>query len=92
MPKDFKLSSPLNQASELRKAAKESRQADQLTEYAVMRAFEVFRVLKFGKLQGPGLQKAIDRLDRATEQLGDARAALGDAVYQIEQVLKETGN
>lgn len=92
MPKEFKLSKPLNEAAELRKAARAGREADQLAEHSVRRAFEVFRVLKFGRRSGPGLEKAIERLDRATEQLGDARAALGDAVYQIEQVLKETGN
>lgn len=90
MPKDFKLSSPLDASAELRKAVREGRQADHLVENAVMRAFEVFRTLKFGKFSGPGLLKVIDRLDRATEQLGDARTALADAVYQIDQVLKET--
>ena len=89
MPKSFKLSSPLNQPSELHRAVREARQADQLAEYAIMRAFEVYRVHKFGG-QG-GSEKVISRLDRATEELGNARQALGDAVYQMETLLKEAG-
>ncbi len=90
MPKEFKISRPLNMEAELLKAAKEAKQADQLAEFAVMRAFEAYRVLKFrkeGPLTAEG-QKALERLDRATEALGDARFKLGDAVYQIEEVLK----
>jgi len=94
MPREFKLSKPLNMPAELRKAARESRRADELAEHAVMRAFEVFRVLKFSKTlpKTPEVEKAISRLDRATEQLGDARAALGDAVHQVEKVLEESGS
>lgn len=90
MAKEFKLTKPLDLQVELHKAAKEARQADQLAEFAVMRAFEVYRVLKFRK-EGtltPEGQKALERLDRATEALGNARGELGDAVYQIEEILK----
>jgi hypothetical protein len=52
MSKEFKLSSPLDVAAELRRARHEAVQADQLAEHAVMRA---------------------------------------NAVYQIEQVLKDAG-
>jgi len=90
MPRDFKISSPLDQVAELRRAAREARQADALAEQAVMRAFEVYRTLKFGQAETP--EKVLDRLDRASDQLGSARFALGDASYQIEQLLRETGN
>lgn len=94
MPREFKVSSPLNMPAELRKAARESRQADQLAEHAVMRAFAVYRALKFNTKipKTTELEKTLERLDRATEQLGDARASLGDAVYQVEQILKEIGS
>ncbi len=90
MAKEFKLTKPLDLQVELRKAAKEARQSDQLAEFSVIRAFEVYRVLKFRKEDTltPEGQKALERLDRATEALGNARGELGDAVYQIEEVLK----
>jgi len=90
--KPFKLSSPLDQPREIRRSISESRQADQLAEHAVMRAFAVFRAIKFPNRDLSREQaKIVERLDRATDQLGDARAALGDAVYQMEQVLREAG-
>lgn len=86
---ELKLSKPLNQVLEVKNAIRQARKADQLTEHAVMRAFEVFRVLKFGQPAGPA--SALGRLDRATEQLGEARSALGDAVHQLERLLYEAG-
>jgi len=89
MAKDFKLSSPLQPVPEIKNAIREARKADALTEFAVMRANAVFSVLKFGKEKGSALQ--IDRLDRATNQFANARAALGEAVYQLEKLLMEAG-
>ena len=86
---DFKLSSPLDQPKEIKQAIREARHADQLVEFAHMRAFEVFRVLKFGKFQPTPVQ--IQRLDRATERLAEARTTLGDAVHQLEKLLAESG-
>jgi len=91
--KEFKLSKPLNGPAELRKAIREAREADALAEHAVMRAFEVYRILKFATPNRTAAgDRAMERLDRATEQLGEARAALADAAYQVEQVLEETGH
>jgi len=87
--KEIKLSSPLDEASELQRALRELHQADQLAERAVVRIFAVFRNLKFGQPKGP--DKAVERLDRAHDQVGNSRFALKDAAHQLEQVLKEAG-
>lgn len=91
MPREFKLSRPLNEPAELGRAAREARQADQLAEFAVMRAFEVYRVHKFGHSKTSASDEVIRRLDRATARLGDAREALGEAVYQFEELLARVG-
>jgi hypothetical protein len=89
MTKTFKLSKPLNHAAEVRKANKECIEADKLCEFAHMRAYEVFSVHKFNK---GGSETATRRLDAATEALSNAREQLGIASYQLEHLLKETGN
>ena len=86
---DFKLSSPLDQPKEVKQAVRDARKADQLVEFAHMRAFEVFRVLKFGKFSPTPVQ--LQRLDRATEQLSAARTTIADAVHQLEKLLAEAG-
>lgn len=93
MPKEFKLTKPLDMPVELRRARGEVLRADQLAEHAHMRLFEVYRVLKFseGLELTPEGRKALERLDRATSILSDVRGALGDAAYQVEQVLREAG-
>ena len=65
------------------------RKADQLAEFAHMRAFEVFRMLKFGASKGNPVQ--IQRLERATEQLTETRTNLAEAVHQLEKLLAEAG-
>jgi hypothetical protein len=93
MPKEFKISSPLDVSFELRRALRESSRADQLAEHAFMRTFEVYRALKFSKGQAltPEGEAALKRLDRATDALSSTRTELAEAVYQVEQVLKEAG-
>lgn len=80
---------PLDQVAELKQAIQEARKADQLAEKAAVRTFMVFREMKFGKPTGP--QVAIDILDRTHDQLGDARAALQDALHQLERLLQRAG-
>jgi hypothetical protein len=93
MPKEFKISSPLNMPVELRRALREAVQADQLAEYAHMRLANVYQVLKFtrGQRLTPDGEKSLERLDRALDVLASARSDLGDASYQVEQVLLAAG-
>jgi DNA-binding transcriptional LysR family regulator len=90
MSKELKLTAPLDLEVEVLKAARETRRADQLAELAIQRAFAVFQVLKFPKKQEltPEGQKYLERVERAYDQLGEARHAMNDAAYQLEQLLK----
>jgi hypothetical protein len=79
--------------AELRKALRETVQAAQLAEYAHMRLFTICQTLRLPKGQEitPEGIKALERLDRAFDVLGNAREDLGDTHYQVEQVLKDSG-
>jgi hypothetical protein len=72
------------------RAMKSAAAADKLAEKAAIDTFEAFRIMKFGKTPlSPKGQKAMERADKAHDHLGNARAALGDAVYQLEQAVKD---
>jgi hypothetical protein len=77
------------QVSEIKQAIREARKADQLAEHVAVRTFEVFRSMKFGQPSGP--PSAIDRLDKAHDQVGEARFALREAVHQLEKLLQQAG-
>jgi hypothetical protein len=81
--------SSTNQVTEIKQAIREARRADKLAEQAAMRTFEVFRQLKFGQPTGPA--SAVACLDKAHDQLGEARFALGDTVHQLEKLLRQAG-
>jgi hypothetical protein len=85
----FKISSPLNQVTEIKQAIRESRKADQIIQQAAIRTFEVFRSLKFGETAGP--PSTIARLDRAHDQIAEARFALKDTIHQLEKLLQQAG-
>jgi methylphosphotriester-DNA--protein-cysteine methyltransferase len=93
MPRKFTVTEPTNIRVELRRAYRECLQADQLAEYAHMRLSDVEIALKFSKDQKltPDGEKALERLERATNALSDVRQNLGDAAYQVEQALKLAG-
>jgi hypothetical protein len=93
MPKEFKISNPLNMPMELHRARREVSQADQLLDRAHARLFEIYRGLKFLRNQKltPGGEAALGRLDRATDDLANTKEELRDASYQVEQVLKLSG-
>jgi hypothetical protein len=89
MPTQFKISSPLNQVTEIKQAIRESRKADMLAQQAAIRTFQVFRALKFDNPSGP--PSAISALDRAHDQIGEARFALKDATDHLEKLLRQAG-
>lgn len=64
-------------------------EADRLTERAAMATFDVFHLLKFGRVAlSINGEAALESVDKAHDHEGGARGELGDAVYQIEKVLK----
>jgi hypothetical protein len=78
----------------LRQARAALAKADKLAEQATMISFDAYWVLKRADQKGTLTEKgrkALERLDKANDRCGDAREALGDAHYQIEEVLKAGG-
>jgi len=73
----------------LEKIAHAAKKADKLAEQIAMDSFDVFRVLKFGKkdLTAAG-ERMMKRVDKVHAASGDARASLGDVVWQVEEALK----
>lgn len=72
----------------VRLATAAAKKADTAAEVAAMRTYDAFHILKFGKAAlSPQGQRALERLDKAHDQLGGARHELGNAHYQLEQVL-----
>ena len=62
---------------------------DAAAEQSHMQLFGIYRMLKFGKSPlTPEGEKAIGRLDAALDDLANSRQLLGDAHYQIEEILK----
>ena len=85
----FKISSPLHEVAEIKQAIREARKADQIIQQAAIRTFEVFRSLKFGEPAGP--PSTISHLDRAHDQIGEARFALKDTIHHLEKLLQQAG-
>jgi hypothetical protein len=83
------MATPFNPVAEIKQAIREARKADQLAEKAAIRTFEVFRALKFGKSNAP--PSAIELLDQAHDQLGEARFSLGNMVHKMEKILRQAG-
>jgi len=64
---------------------------DAAVEQSHMQLFSIYRMLKFGKSPlTPEGEKAIGRLDAALSDLSDARQLLGNAHYQLEEILKNS--
>lgn len=68
----------------VRKAIRDCKKADKLSEVAHMR---LYWVVKAG-IQLRADDDVLGRLDKATSVLSDSRQNFGDAVYQLEQILK----
>lgn len=85
---DFKISSPLNQATELKKTLAEIMKGDGLAEFSHMRLEAVRNSIKH--LAGsPQAADIIARLDTATNDLGSIRQYFADAAYQIEEIIRK---
>lgn len=84
---DFKISKPLNQPNELKKALKEVLSGDQLAEFCHMRLEAIRSSLKH--LSGPQVADVVARLDTATNDLGSVRQYLADTAYQIEEIMRK---
>lgn len=100
--KEVKLSQPLDQVAEVKKALRALWRAEELREEAAVRIFAVFHELKFGRPLHPppgddgqkmprGPEFMISRLDRAHESCGDAHHALADAAHQLKMLLQAGG-
>jgi len=74
----------LDPVKEIQQAIKECKKADALAEAAHMR---LMRVYWFVKNTDPS-SIVVDRIDKATSVLTDSRTNFGDAVYQLEKLLK----
>jgi len=62
---------------------------DAAVEQSHMQLFSIYRMLKFGKspLTSEG-EKTIEKISAALEDLANSRQLLGNAHYQIEDILK----
>ena len=76
----------------VKRAAAAAHKADHYAEQAAMASFEAFRLLQFGRvpLTAEG-ERAKGATDKAHDRLSDARHALGDAVWQLEEKAKTRG-
>jgi hypothetical protein len=84
---DFKITEPLNQPAELKKAHGEILKSDQLAEFSHMRLESVRSAIKH--LTGSQAADVIARLDTATNDLGSVRQYLADAAYQLEEIMRK---
>lgn len=100
--REVKLSQPLDQVAEVKKALRDLWRADELAEQAAVRIFAVFHELKFGRPLHPppgddgrrsprGPEYMVSRLDRSHDQVGEARPALKDAAHQLQMLLQAGG-
>jgi hypothetical protein len=71
----------------VRKAIRDCRRADKLSEETHMSLSRLYWVVKAG-IQLTADEVVLGRLDKATSVLSDSRQNFGDAVYQLEQLLK----
>ena len=71
----------------VRKAIRDCKKADKLSEVAHMSLARLYWVVKAG-IQLRADDDVLGRLDKATSVLSDSRQNFGDAVYQLEQLLK----
>lgn len=88
--KEVKLSQPLDQVAEVKKALRALWRADDLCEEAAVRIFAVFRELKFAKNLGPD-DPTVQRLDEAHDKLGDVRPNLDIAAHDLAKLLQRAG-
>ena len=84
---DFKISEPLNQPAEIKKALAEIMKGDGLAEFSHMRLEAVRSAIKH--LTGSQAADVIARLDTATNDLGSVRQYLADAAYQLEEIMRK---
>lgn len=76
----------------MKRAEAAARKSDTLAEQAAMAAHRAYEILRFGKTElSPEGRAVMERLDKAHDKAGDARHALGDVVYQLEQAQKAGG-
>ena len=75
----------LNPDRDVRRAIADCRRADLLAEQVHMSLSRIYWLFK----HDPGNhQHVLQRLDRATDVLSDARQKFGDAVYALEKLLE----
>lgn len=76
-----------NPRAVIRRAIQNCRKADALSEEVHMDLSNLYWVVKAG-IDVPSDPDVLRRLDTATTVLSDARQSFGDAVHQLEQILK----
>lgn len=71
----------------VRRAIRDCKKADKLSEETHMSLFNLYWRVKHG-IEMPADEAVLKHLDTATSVLSDSRQNFGDAVYQLEQLLK----
>ena len=78
--RDFRLSYPLDEPREVRKAVTEAVHADKLLEHAIRRTWEVYHKNRFAGGGRVRESPVVGALDEAHDALGLAREAVGNAI------------
>ena len=89
--RDFRLSYPLDEPREVRKAVTEAVHADKLLEHAIRRTWEVYHKNRFAGGGRVRESPVVGALDEAHDALGLAREAVGNAIEHLESALKKAG-